>query len=285
MILWLISTPCNLPAQQPYVQSGHRGIMPPGAIGCQQLQRSRPLPEHFQLVKISGPPGSLVSIATEDHFGELHKSPLRADLLVGQSYRLRVTNIPTAPGMEVFPTVELTSRLHPPQNERFRFPVPIELTLEDLHTALTGKFVTRVVYLENPLTALPVDLSGRKQNWFDVGPGKDPFVVAKSLGRPMAVVRMGGRLPKMVQGSQSAEFNFGSPPAIVYPPSRKDSTTVKKAPLQKVIPGRPLLQDAIAGGATASQAPPKQNPLTPKESPRRLPPPRKSTSRGAQQWQ
>ena len=52
-----------------------------------------------------------------------------------------------------------------------------------------------MIYLEDPERALPVGKGEKDQNWFDVGPGKDPLVVADSLGRPVAIVRMGGRVP------------------------------------------------------------------------------------------
>jgi hypothetical protein len=125
-----------------------------------------------------------------------------------------VTNIPRAAGYEVFPTIEVVNRLYPPVGMEARFPVPIELTQEDLELALGGKFVTRIIYLEDPEQALPMAENPNEQQWFEVAPGQDPLEVADRLGRPMAILRIGGRVP--VGDDPDAAFMFGSPPFMRY---------------------------------------------------------------------
>lgn len=193
----------------------HHGMMPPGAIGSQQLQRNGTLPGYFQPVEIKAPPGALVSLAPAGQFGQPEPTPVVVGMLIGAVYRLRVTNIPSTEGLEVFPTVEVIDRTYPPPGVQRRFPVPIELVQDDLLLALEGKFVTRVIYLEDPQNALPVrsDLTG--QTWFDVGPGRDPLAVADALGRPVAILRLGGKLPS--DGPcPDPNFFFGSPPFVRY---------------------------------------------------------------------
>ncbi len=136
-------------------------------------------------------------------------------MLVGRVYRICVLNIPLRTGQEVFPTIEIVDRLYPPIGQELRFPIQIDLPQEDLQLAIAGKFVTRVIYLEDPERALPVGKGEKDQNWFDVGPGKDPLVVADSLGRPVAIVRMGGRVPDAHEGLDSS-FLFGSPPVMKF---------------------------------------------------------------------
>jgi len=176
-----------------------------------QLQRGGPLPGYFQPVEIKAPPGALISLASAGSFDPAQKAPLRVGFLIGQVYRLRVMNIPLALGMEVFPTIEVIDRIYPPPGERRRFAIPIELTEEDLKLALGGKFVTRVIYLEDPNQALPTREDQQAQNWFEVGQGQDPLVVADALGRPVAILRLGARLPDDVRGP-SVQFLFGCPP-------------------------------------------------------------------------
>src|SRR5207253_2647532 len=77
-------------------------------------------------------------------------APLKAGMLIGSVYRLRVIGIPRHEGVEVFPTIEVVNRLYPPPGQELRFPVPVELTLEDLELAMEGHFVTRIIYLEYP---------------------------------------------------------------------------------------------------------------------------------------
>jgi hypothetical protein len=175
------------------------------------------LPGFFQPVEIKAPSGALVSLATTGQFDQPQKAPRRAGLLIGQVYRLRVMNIPRNAGMEVFPTVEVIDRLYAPQGQQQRFAIPVELTLEDLELALAGKFVTRVIYLEDPNCALPVRDDPGAQSWFEVGPKRDPLATADALGRPVAILRLGARVPGRHE-SPEASFLFGCPPFAGLPP-------------------------------------------------------------------
>jgi hypothetical protein len=202
-------------AQQPEVHYLHNGVMPPGAIGGQRLQRGGPLSGFFQPVVIEAPSGAMVSMAVHDQFDAGQAVPRRAGLLIGAVYRLRVTNIPLAEGMEVFPTIELIDRLYTPPEQQLRFAIPVQLTAEELGMALEGKFVTRVIYLEDPHRALPTSSASQAQTWFEVGRGQDPLVAATGLGRPVAILRLGGRLPT---GNADASFFCGSPPFVQFTP-------------------------------------------------------------------
>jgi len=91
------------------------------------------------------------------------------------------------------------------------------LTLEDLRLALAGKFVTRVIYLEDPHWAVPYKQGVDGQHWFEAGPGTDPLAIADQLGRPVAILRMGARLPDTA-GPPRMGFLFGCPPLVKYPP-------------------------------------------------------------------
>jgi hypothetical protein len=226
--LWCLWAAGALRAQEPPVHYWVHGSAPPGAIGGLQLQRGGPLPGYFQPVEIKAPPGAMVSLAEEGEFREFHEAPVTVGLLIGQVYRVRVANLPHRPGMEVFPTVEVIDRLYAPPGHEVQFPIVVELTMEDLVFALEGKFVTRVIYLEDPQAALPVQQDAQGQSWFEIGPGKDPLAVADQLGRPVAILRLGARLPEA--GAPSIDFLFGCPPFVTYPPS-------EEAPAPQAAPG------------------------------------------------
>jgi len=211
-------------AQQPGVHYLHRGAMPPGAIGSRQLQRGGPLPGYFQPVEIKAPPGALVSLASSGRFDRPQSAPLKAGLLIGQVYRLRVIKIPQNAGVEIFPTVEVIDRLYSPQGQQWRFAIPVELTQADLEFARDGKFVTRVIYLEDPRAATPVPDDPKKQNWYDVGPGRDPLAAADVLGRPVAILRLGVRAPDADEGPDM-NFLFGCPPFATDPPETNTTRT------------------------------------------------------------
>lgn len=133
---------------------------------------------------------------------------------VGPVYRLKITNIPANPGEEVFPTLEIIDRLYPPSGLALRFPIPVELTQNELEMALDGMLVTRVIYVEDPSQALPVDENPDEQPWIEARHGEDPLVVADQLGRPVAILRIGGRVPTDDTGSDA--FAYGSPPLVEY---------------------------------------------------------------------
>jgi hypothetical protein len=215
---WLLILSLRGLAQEPGVHYYHRGALPPGAIGSQQLQRGGPLPGYYQPVEIKAPSGAMISLAAEGQFEQPRKGLRKAGLLIGSVYRLRVTGIPLAEGQEVFPTIEIIDRLFTPLGQEHRFSIPVELSETDLKLALAGKFVTRVIYLEDPRDALPIRDDPRQQTWFEAAPGQDPLAVADSLGRPVAILRLGGRLPDANAGPDP-RFFFGSPPFVDYPAS------------------------------------------------------------------
>jgi hypothetical protein len=135
---------------------------------------------------------------------------VHAGLLQGQVYRLRVTNIPNHEGEELYPTIEVIDRTWPPPHMAHRFPIPVVLSNDDLEQALIGRFVTRVIYVEDPRDALPVAQVPGVPDGFDVRPGDDPLRVADGLGRPVAILRIGGRTPEDAS-RPSMQFLFNCP--------------------------------------------------------------------------
>jgi hypothetical protein len=213
-VLAWASTVTMLQAQSPPVHYQHAGIMPPGAIGSQQLLRGGPLPGYFQPVEITGPDGASIAMTVNGQFDEPRPGPVVAGLLIGSVYRLRVTNIPLQEGLEVYPTVEVIDRTYPPIGQHFKFPIPIALAKEELEMALAGKFVTRVIYLEDPDNAEPVARQGHEQSYFEVREGENPMDVADVLGRPVAILRLGGRVPGPEGPDET--FLYGSPPLVKW---------------------------------------------------------------------
>lgn len=187
------SSACHSAAETPqHWQSA--GAMPPGAIGSQRLLRGGPLLGYTQPIELRMPEGT--SVAATGPYGETtaRSERLKVGLQIGQLYRFKAEGVPSHPGVAVYPTVELIDRTYPPCGRESEFPIPIELTLGDLKLAAEGAFVTRIVYVEDPKTALPVsekEVGG--QQWFEARPGANPLQLAKQLGRPVAIIRIGSR--------------------------------------------------------------------------------------------
>lgn len=182
-------------AQQPPVHYLHSADLPPGTVARGQLARDPLLSGHVQPVEVLLPEGVRISPNIGGQFDEPRPGPARFGMLIGPVYQFKVTHIPFREGMEVFPTIEVINRLHPPPGQAACFPVPVQLTIEELDFALEGRYVTRVIYLEDVETALPVRDDPHHQRFFEVPPGQDPLLAADQLGRPMAILRMGSRIP------------------------------------------------------------------------------------------
>jgi hypothetical protein len=131
-------------------------------------------------------------------------------------YRLQVGDIPNTEGLELYPTIEMVDRTYPPARLRLRYPVSIDLTQEELELASRGAFVTRIIYIEEPNQAMPI---ARKTSdelpWMEAPKGEDPLVTADRLGRPVAILRIGGRVP--IANSECDSWAPPLPPAKPTP--------------------------------------------------------------------
>jgi uncharacterized repeat protein (TIGR01451 family) len=170
-------------------------------------------------VRIRAPQGARIALAMEGSALQWYPDELLAGAAIGAVYRFSVTDIPNLPNVEIFPTVELIDRLYPPPGLALRYPIPIELTLEELELAAAGAFVTRVIYIEDPHQALPVNQNrDADQPWFEAASGDDPLVAADRFGRPVAILRIGGRVPSAT--GEPGSWLQGAPPLTMFDPSQ-----------------------------------------------------------------
>jgi hypothetical protein len=134
-------------------------------------------------------------------------------LQVGSVYRLKLNDLPGFAGAELYPTVELIDRLHPPRGRELEFPIPIAFTAEEISLALSGRLITKVIYLEQPDRAIPArgPMSSRSQF---APPRENILARADEAGRPMAIIRLGGREPDAA-AVNSGFFGTGAPVQIL----------------------------------------------------------------------
>jgi hypothetical protein len=201
------------------VHHRYEGSWPPGVIGQYQLRGDIRRSGYFQPVEIQAPEGVLISMAEEGAFQRPQPAPVKVALQIGSVYRFKVMRIPLREGAEIFPTIELIDRLHPPDGAAWRFPIPVQLTREELDMALAGKYVTRVIYVENPTDALPLVADPGFQRYYELRPDADPLRVADEIGRPIAILRIGSRVPS--DAGPDMAFLYGSPPLVHYDPARE----------------------------------------------------------------
>lgn len=122
---------------------------------------------------------------------------LTAGLQRGVGYRLRLSEIPHRPGVELFPVVQIVGHMHrPAEIDPGKYPIRVVFTAEELwDVADNGRMVTKVIYLEDPELAVPLRMEKDQIPTVGVSPSEDPVRVAAALGRVVAIVRIGGRRP------------------------------------------------------------------------------------------
>lgn len=168
----------------------------PGKVARWNLIAKPSLTGHFQPVQIRLPSLGLVSFYTPDHPQPvLTQAPSQASLLIGPVYRVKIAGLPEFPGVELYPTIEITDRLHPPFGQEDAFPIPIEITREEIEAAIQDRMVTKVIYLEQPQHASVMDQLDNRILTFDAPGHSNLLDAADQLGRPVAILRLGGRTP------------------------------------------------------------------------------------------
>lgn len=196
----------SIPGKSNYILSSD---LPPGAVGAAQTFRRPQIEGYFQPIQVSGPQGLHIALAQDGQFLPLLAAPVRAGMMVGRIYRIKISGIPGSEGEELFPSIEVIDRLYAPPGREHRFPIPVVLEEEDLRAALRGELVTRVIYLEDSEIAEPVsDLPG-DQRVTEAGGSEDPLQTADQLGRPVAILRIGSRTPDLT--GDLTDFLYGCP--------------------------------------------------------------------------
>ena len=127
--------------------------------------------------------------------GMFDSSPLvmpgRQNFYQGAIYRLKLTNLPDRPGVELYPTIEVAPVT--PRTDAYlaHAPIPVQFTDEDLDQVLAGNYVTKVIYLPDPefqelaLAGVETLVSTR------LDPGVDPIAEADRRGSILAILRIG----------------------------------------------------------------------------------------------
>lgn len=171
------------------------------------------LPPDVQVVRFQVPEGSTIEVLGPSPTPIPHTeapATLTVGLKRGVGYRLRLSNIPEREGVELFPVVEVVGHLHRPDGiDPAKYPIRVILNLEDVDAVLNqSRMLTKVLYLEDPDQALPVRMAKDQIPVVSISPTENPLRVAAAMGRPMAIVRLGGRRPT-IEEVQGGPGDFG----------------------------------------------------------------------------
>lgn len=203
-----------LPAQQLNPVHGRQfplnQYQPPGTVVEWMKVAGKPSLDYLQPVKVFLPSEGRVTFYDwrPDRPVEL-AAPAQASLAVGRIYRFKIDHLPDYPGVELYPSIEVIDRLHPPPGKADQFPVEFTLTREELDWAIDERLVTKVIYLEQP-QRVPVLQVNAPRATQTLDPAQNALAVADDLGRPMAIIRLGGRTPD-ARGMDPQFFGSGGP--------------------------------------------------------------------------
>ncbi len=158
------------------------------------------LPPEVQVVRFQGPPGLTVEVLAPApvpvSIGD-GQGISTVGLVRGVGYRLRIGSIPERPDAELYPVIEVVGHLHRPTLiDPAKYPIRVVFNQDDLDDAVDrARLITKVIYLEDPDQAIPFRMAKDQIPVLTINPTEPPLQIATGLGRPMAIVRIGGRRP------------------------------------------------------------------------------------------
>jgi hypothetical protein len=176
------------------------GLRPPGAVaavGALTGPQVSPFGAQRTEVRFVNPAGMKISWYTggpdaRGGFGPQYlEAPARYNFLQASIYRLKLSDIPNRPGVELYPTLEVVPAKAKTCTFLAHSAVPVTFTEEDFEQVAAGNFVVKVIYLPDPmfqdLAATGPDevVSSRLE------PGVDPICEAQRRGSILLVVRLG----------------------------------------------------------------------------------------------
>jgi len=184
-------------------------------------------------------------------------SPGRYNFAQGAIYRLKVTEIPNSPGLDLYPTLEVAPANSKTATFLAHSSVPVSITQEDLQQVTAGNFVVKVIYLPDPqfqdlaVAGGPDELVSSR-----LEPGVDPIAEAQRRGSILLIVRLGkidlelAHSPAMDAGGPAGAMMGGMPGGPMggmagrpfmapysYPPVPMGAMPGNAAPM---VPGSPI---------------------------------------------
>lgn len=216
---------------------------PPG-VTARHLARLRSYEYYTQPIQIqlpnTGSVGIFVPGSSAYGSGELRSlapsanSSYQIAVGVGHTYRLRIADMLGQANAELYPSIEVLDRLHPPHGLKHDFPIPIVITEKEIKHALEGKLVTKVIYLEQPQLAEPRPLE-RADDFRTVTLSNRINLIAEAdqRGRPLMILRLGSRKP--VPNSSNYGFLGNGGPVETSTPTGRLKTS---QPELRVISGQ-----------------------------------------------
>ena len=216
-----------------------------------------PVPTQRTEVRFTGPNGMRIAwfAPTADGkagFGTQYlEAPGRYNFLQAAIYRLKLSDIPNRPGVELYPTLEVVPGNAKTATFLAHSAVPVTFTEEDFNQVAAGNFLVKVIYLPDPqfqdLASTGTDevISSRLE------PGVDPIAEAHRRGSILLVVRLGNI---DLEAPNTPAMDAPSPYAPRLPFPATDPDAARAVPARRAEPShraRPPAGPAAAAAAGA----------------------------------
>jgi len=183
------------------------GIGPPGAVAAVGSRAGGtaeagpaggvlPTPAPLVAARFLTPKDVRVTAYPGSPLARMFDTPVTLALRPGYVYRFELTNLPYNPGRALYPEVEVRGSLVPrPGMNYLDYPIPLAFGPADIERALSGAVITKVIYLEDPQKAIPVEVKSDYPVETPEDNEAQALKAARENGRVMAIVRLGDRKP------------------------------------------------------------------------------------------
>ncbi|HEY1861480.1 MAG TPA: hypothetical protein VGG61_14055, partial [Gemmataceae bacterium] len=190
-------------------------------VFAQSRPVSVPLPAQFSapllFVRFVGPKGMRVTFYQGGAAVRGFEVPVTVGLRPGYFYRVKMTGWGADPKTALYPTFEVRGSLALTKHlEAADYPAPAIFDAESLEHALSGTLVTKIVYVEHPDYAVPVATKSEEPLESAASPDRDPLSEARLMGRPVMIVRFGG---KQISDEELAEQAI--PNTVLFPGEKR----------------------------------------------------------------
>jgi hypothetical protein len=193
-------------------------------------------------------------------------------------YRLKLTDIPDYPGVDLYPTLEVVPANHRAMTFLAHSSVPVSFTAEDFRMVSSGNYVVKVIYLPDPQYQ-DIAVGGGLGELIStqLEPGLDPIAEASKRGCILLIARLGNidlelrHSPAMDAPPPHPPMHAALPPGMMPPgmmppgmmlPGMGPRTGAPVPSSPAMAPGIPTA-GRLMPDASLPPLPPPTNPLTP----------------------
>jgi hypothetical protein len=187
--------------------------------------------------------------------------PGRYNFVQAAIYRLKLSDIPGLPGVDLYPTLEVV-----PANARTEAflahsAVPVSFTNEDIEQVQAGNYLVKVIYLPNPpfqdlAAAGPDEIVSTR-----LPPGADPIAEAYQRGNILLVIRL-GNIDLGLTNSPPMDAPSAYPPKHAMIPSMSPPGLLPGMPMPATMTGQAMTMGLLSPNGSPLSVPPTQPVVT-----------------------